>query len=158
MHEGEREVEPPLHAPGVAGDLAVGGVDEPDAMEQLFRARLALRLRDALQRRLQAQVVARREERVERRLLQRDTDEPADLRPVLHDVVAADERRARGRRQERRQDVNGGGLPGAVRPEEPVDLARRDREVDPVDGSRALLVLADEAADLDPVLASSLAI
>ena len=57
-------------------------------MQELVRTRAPLLLRDALQRRLQAEVVARGEERVERRLLQGDADEPADLRPVLHDVVA----------------------------------------------------------------------
>ena len=58
VHEGEREVEAPLHAARVARDLAVGGVDEPDAVEQLLGARVALLLGDALQRRLEAQVVA----------------------------------------------------------------------------------------------------
>ena len=152
MHEREREIEAPLHAARVAGDLPIGGIDEPHAVEQLLRARAALLLGDALQRRLEAKVVARGEERVERGLLERDADEPADLRPVLHDVVAADERRPGGRRQQRGQDVDGGRLPGPVRPEEAVDLTRRDGEVDPVDGPRTLLVLADEPANLDPVL------
>ena len=152
MHEREREVEPPLHAPRVAGDLAVGGVHETDAMEKLLRARATLLLRHALQRRLQAEVVARGEERVERGLLQRDADEPADLWPVLDDVVPGNERRPRRRRQEGGQDVDRGGLPGAVRAEEAVDLAGRDRDVDPVDGARAFLVLANEPADLDPVV------
>jgi len=48
--------------------------------------------------------------------------------------------------------MDGGGLAGPVRPEEAVDLTRSDRDVDPVDSSRALLVLADEAFDLDPVV------
>ena len=152
MHEGEREVEPPLHPAGVTRDLPVGGVDEPDPMDELVRTRLALALRDALQRRLQPQVVTCGEERVEGGFLQRHTDQPADLRPVLHDVVAADERRPGGRRQERRQDVDGRGLPGPVRAEEAVDLARLDDDVDAVDGAGALLVLADETADLDAVL------
>src|SRR6185436_1899238 len=106
---------------------------------------------DALQRRLQAQVVPRSEERVQRRLLQRDTDEPADLRAVLHDVVAGHERGACSWRQQRRQDVDGRRLPRAVRTEEAVDLARLDREVDSVDRAGPFLVLADEPANLDPV-------
>ena len=40
-------------------------------------------------------------------------------------------------------------LPGAVGPEEAVDLARRHLQVDPVDGPRAVLEFADEAFDLD---------
>ena len=149
VHEGEREVEPPLHTAGVTRDLPVGGVDEPDPMDELVRTWLALALRDALQRRLQPQVVTCGEEWVKGGFLQRHTDQPADLRPVLHDVVAADERRPGGRRQERCQDVDGRGLPGPVRAQEAVDLAGLDHDVDAVDGAGALLVLADETADLD---------
>ena len=60
VHEREREVEPALHAARVAADLAVGGVGEPDALDQLVAARAALGLRQALERGLQAHVVARR--------------------------------------------------------------------------------------------------
>ena len=60
VDEREREVEPPLHAAGVAADLAVGGLGEADALEQLVGARPALGPRQALQRRLQAQVLAAR--------------------------------------------------------------------------------------------------
>ena len=35
VHEREREIEPPLHAARVAADLAVGGLGQPDAVEQL---------------------------------------------------------------------------------------------------------------------------
>ena len=38
VDEREREVEPPLHAARVAADAAVGGVAEPDALEQLVAA------------------------------------------------------------------------------------------------------------------------
>ena len=44
-------------------------------------------------------------------------------------------------------------LPAPFGPEEAVDLARGDRQVDPVDRPRPLLELADEALDLDPVVA-----
>ena len=74
VHEREREVEPALHAAGVAADLAVGRVGQPDALEQLVAARAALGLRQALQRRLQPHVLAPGEQRVERRLLQRGAD------------------------------------------------------------------------------------
>ena len=152
VDQGEREVEPALHPAREPLHLAIRVVRQPDAMQQFFRARAPLLLGDALQRRLQAEVVARREQWIERRFLQGNADDPPDLRPVLHDVVAAHERRARRRRQQRRQDVDGGGLPGAVRAEEAVDLTGSNREVDPVDRARAFLVLADEPADLDPIL------
>ena len=47
--------------------------------------------------------------------------------------------------------MDGSGLAGPVRPGA-VDLTRSNRDVDPVDRSRALLVLADEPLDLDPVV------
>ena len=51
-------------------------------------ARRALGLRDPLQRRLQAQVVAPGQQRVERRLLQGRADRRAHLRALVDDVVA----------------------------------------------------------------------
>ena len=42
VHERQREVEPPLHAARVAADLAVGGVGQADALEQLVAARAPL--------------------------------------------------------------------------------------------------------------------
>ncbi len=151
VHERQGEVEAPLHAAGVAGDLPVGRVRQADPVEQLLGPCRALGLRHSLEGRLQPEVVASGEQRVEGGLLERDADQRTHLRPLADDVVAADAGGSGGRRQERRQDVDGGGLPGAVRPQEPVDLARRDGEVDPVHRPWALAVLADEALDLDPV-------
>ena len=91
------------------------------------------------------------QERVERRLLERDADERAHLRPFLDHVVPADASGARGRRKQGGQDVDGGGLARAVRAEKAVDLAGSDGEVDPVHRARAFPVLADETFDLDPV-------
>src|SRR5262249_48410762 len=105
---------------------------------------------DAVQRRLQPQVLASGQERVERRLLQRGPDRRAHLRPVAHDVVPGDGRTPRRGREERRQHVHGRRLAGAVRPEEAVDLAGLDTQVDPVDGAN-ILELTDQALDLDPV-------
>ena len=151
VDEGEREVEAPLHPARVARDLAIARICETDARQQLVRVQLSAVLGDALERRLEAEMVAAGQERVERGLLEGDPDQRTDLRALLHDVVAADACRARGRRQQRRQDVDGRRLARAVRAEEAVDLARRDGEVDPVDRSRALLVLANEPFHLDPV-------
>ena len=149
VDERHREVEPALHAARVAADPAVGRLREADPREQLVRARQALGAGQRLERRLEPQVLAAGEERVERRLLERRPDLRSTFEPFRGDVEARDARRALGRRQERRQHVDGRRLPGPVRPEEPVDLAGRDGEVDPVDGPRPLLVLHDEAMGLD---------
>ena len=74
MDERERQVEPALHPAGVAAHLAVGRVVETDALEQLVGARPALGPRQRLERRLQAQVLAAGEQRVERGLLERRPD------------------------------------------------------------------------------------
>ena len=74
MHERQRQVEPALHAAGVAAHLAVGGLRQPHALEQLVAAALALRPRQAVQGGLKPHVLAAGEERVERRLLERGAD------------------------------------------------------------------------------------
>ena len=151
VHEREREVEAPLHAARVARDLAVGRVDEPDAVSSSSargpRSSFGTLCSVACRRRWSRAVSSGSSAAS----CSATPISAADLRPVLDDVVAADERRARGRRQERRQDVDGRRLAGPVRAEEAVDLAGRDGEVDPVDRARALLVLADEPSDLDSI-------
>ena len=145
VQQREREVEAALHAAGVRRGLAVGGVDEADALEQLVAARRALGARDALQAALQAHVLAAGEHRVQRDVLQRDADRGAHLRALLRDVVARDGGACRRRRQQRREDLDRRRLARAVGPEEAVDLAGRDVQVDAVDGADAALELADEA-------------
>ena len=75
MDQREREIEPSLHPARVARHLAVSRIGQPDAMEELLRTRPPLILADALERGLQAEVVAAGEQRVERGLLERDADE-----------------------------------------------------------------------------------
>ena len=82
VDERQREVEPAPHAARVAADLAVGGVGEADARDQLVAAAQRLGLRDPVHPGLQAHVLARGQELVERRLLQRDADRVADLRAL----------------------------------------------------------------------------
>ena len=149
MDEREREVEPAPHAAGVAADAAIGGLGQPDALEQLRRALPRAGPAQPVQRALHPQQLAPGHQRVDRGLLQRD----ADLAPhgvgVGDDVVARDARLAGGRPQQRREDAHRGRLPRAVRPEEAVDLPLHDGEVEPVDGADAALELTHEPADLD---------
>ena len=149
VHERQREVQAALHAARVAADAAVGGFGQADALEQLLRAARAVGLRHSLQRRLQHQVLATGEDRVERGLLQRGADRRAHLRALAHDVEAADARAAAGRRQQRREHQHRRRLARAVGPEEAVDLTGRDGQVDAVDRARSLAELAHELLDLD---------
>ena len=153
VDEREREVEAALHPARVAADLAVGRLRQPDALEELvWRG-----LRSA--RGTACSIVCRR--RWSRPVSSGSSAascsaapiDGAHLRPLLADVVASHAGGSRGRRQQRRQHQHGRRLAGAVRAEEAVDLAGSDVEVDPVDGPRALLELADELLDDDAVVA-----
>jgi hypothetical protein len=107
---------------------------------------------DAVHRRLEPQVFASGQKRIERGLLQRGTDRFSHLRPLLDDVEAGNARCSGSGRQQRGQHVHGRRLPRTVRTEEAVDLAGLDAQVDAVDGARSLLELADEAVRLDAVV------
>ena len=50
VDERQREVETPLHATRVAADLAVGGLDQADALEELITAPPSLLARQRVQR------------------------------------------------------------------------------------------------------------
>ena len=96
VDERERQVEPALHPARVAAHLAVGGLGRGRRGEELVRARAALRARERLERRLQAQVLAAGQERVERGLLQRGAD------PLPHLRAPGGRRRSRRREPSRR--------------------------------------------------------
>ena len=134
MDERGREVEPALHAAGVALDAPVGGVDEVDELEQLPARVGGLRPRAAEQPGLQDEQLAAGLARVEPGLLQRDADLPAGGVRIGGHVDAGDARRARRDRHERRQHPDGRRLAGAVRSEEAEDLAGIDLQVDAAHG------------------------
>ena len=152
VDEGQREVEPALHATRVAADPAVGRLPQPHPGEQLVAPLRSLWLREPVQSALEPHVLAAREVGVERRLLERRADRVAHRGPLANDVVAGDPRGPGGGGQERGQHVHGGRLAGAVRAQEAVDLARPHLEVDAVDRPRAVLEFADEALDLDALV------
>ena len=126
VHERHREVQAPAHAAGVRPEPPVAGVDELDAREQVVPALARLGAAQAVERALQAQQLAAGHQRVERGLLERDADRPADLRGLRDDVEAGDDRAPGRRAQQRREDPHRRRLARAVGAEEPVDLAGRD--------------------------------
>ena len=149
MHERQREVEAPPHAARVAADAAIRRLGQPDALDQLVAAAATLRLRHPVKGGLKPHVLARRQMRIERRLLQRRPDRLADLAPLLGDVEPAHRRPSVGGRQQGRQHQHRRRLARAVGAEEAVDLAGVDVQVDAVDRARPLLELLDEAVDPD---------
>ena len=135
MDERRGEVEPAPHPARVGADPPVGGLSEPDPLEQRVAAALASAPTRPCSVACSADQLAAGHQRVERRLLQRDPDRAAHLGRLVDDVVAGDRRPAAGRTQQRGQHPHGGRLAGAVGAEEGVDLALGDLEVDAVDGA-----------------------
>ena len=149
MHQRQREVEAPLHPARVAADAAVGGLREPHPVEQRLRALLALRCGDALEGRLQHQVLAAGQDRVERGLLQRRADRRAHPAALAHDVKAAHRCATACRWQQRREHVHRRGLARPVRSEEALDLPVLHRQVNAVYSSRSFAELAHQLVNLD---------
>ena len=152
VDEREREVEPALHPARVAGHLPVGRVLEPDALEQVVGPNLTLRsfgtpwsvacsLRWSRPVRSGSSAASCSATPISERTFGPSLTTSYPPTRAVPEVG--------GSSVVRTWTVV--DLPGAVRPEEAVDLTRRDGEVDPVDRARTLLVLANEPQDLDPV-------
>ena len=111
VDEREREVEPALHPAGVRPHLAVGGVGQADALEQLVAARLAAP-RAARRGAPSAGACARGRSAAGRApppgARRRSPSAPSGPRWTMS--KPGHRRRARARRQERRQHVDGGRL------------------------------------------------
>jgi hypothetical protein len=72
--------------------------------------------------------------------------------PLVDDVQTGHTGGPGGRRQQGGEDQDGRRLARSVGPQEAVDLARRDPQVDPVDRPYGALEVLDQAFDLDAVL------
>ena len=88
VDERQGQVEPALHAAGVAADAAVGRLGEAHPLQERVATALDLRRSQAVEAALELHVLAPGEQRVERRLLERDADRVADGGPLADDVVA----------------------------------------------------------------------
>ena len=122
VHERGREVEPPLHAAGIRADLAIERVADVDHGRQLLDPLFGLPAAQAVEAPLEPQQLDAGLLAVERDVLEGDADAQPHLLGLGRDVVAGHDRAATGRRQQRAEHADGGGLAGRVRPEEAVDL------------------------------------
>ena len=121
----------------VALDPLVLAAGQADQVEQLADRRLLLARRHAVQLGEVAQVVrARTAARRGPGRRRRRSRSAGDLAGVVDHVVPEHAGRARGRQQQGDQHLDGGGLAGAVRPQQPEQLAALDREVDAADRVR----------------------
>ena len=149
VDQGHREVEATAHAARVRADPALLGVGQADALDQLEAAGAHRPRGDAVERGLELDQLASGHQRIEGRILERHADAAPDQGGLAGDVVTGDPGVAAGRAQERDEHPHRRRLAGPVRPEEPVDLALGDFDVDAADGLQAALELALESDRLD---------
>jgi hypothetical protein len=148
MHQGGGEVEAPPHAAGVGLRRAVGGVGEPEPVEQFGGPPRHLAPAEVGEPADEAQVLAPGQVLVDGRVLAGEADGGAGRLRMGRDVDAEHLGRAVVGVEDRGQDAHGGGLARTVRAEQPEHGAGRHVEVDAaerVDVAEAL----GEAADPD---------
>lgn len=139
VDDAEGDLDPATLATGVGLALAVGELGELEGLQGTYRPALRLGLRDAVQPGLEHQLLPTGGLVPGAAALGHIADAAAYLARVLAQVGAGDGGLAPVRLDEGRQHPQGGGLAGAVRAEEPEDLARRHVQVHPayrVDGLR----------------------
>ena len=146
--EPARDLQPALHAARERPRQIPAALVEVDEAQRLVDARRALGARHAVGDRVQHQVLLGGQPIVQRRVLEDDADAPAHLVRRRRDVQPRQPRASRRRLQQRAEDLDGRRLAGAVRPEEPEDLAGADGEPDPAHRLH-LTVRLGEILDLD---------
>jgi hypothetical protein len=140
------DVELALHTARVRAHQTTRCVGEPEPLQQLLCPPANLPRRQAVQVALEDEVLATRRVRVDARLLADDPDRPADTLPLTHDVMPSHHCAPLARSRERREDLHGGGLAGAVGAEQPEDRAARDLQVEAVERADVLPVRLGEAS------------
>jgi hypothetical protein len=130
VHQPHRDVELALHAAGPGPDQPVGRVGQPEPVQQLGGAGPQRAAAQAVEVALQQQVLPAGGLGVDGVLLEHAADRPPDRVRVPVHVVAGDDRGAAGRPGQRGEDLDGGGLAGPVRAEQPEHGAGGDGEAD----------------------------
>jgi hypothetical protein len=144
-----------LHATGVGLDEAAGGDRQVEAIEQLVRAGPGGGA-EPVQASLQDEVLPAGGHRVAAGPLRYDADRAPYLVGPAQYVDARHGRGALVGAGQGGEDLDGGGLAGAVRAQQAEHGAARDGDVEPVEGTDALRLAPrriglDEAACLDGV-------
>src|SRR3989441_2390359 len=136
------------HATRERPHRVVPSLAQLELAQQRVDARPGNAVGEAPQARGEAQVFSHRQVAVERGVLKHEPDAAPHGEALAHDVVSRDARSAAGGREESREQVNRGGLTGAVRPEQAKELPISDLEVEPIESADRAKVLA-EAAGVD---------
>jgi len=150
VHERPGDFQTACHPAGELRHEVVAAVAQVDELEHARDALVDLAAGHAVEHRVEAEVLLRREPVVEGLVLEDEADVAAHRLRSCRNVKAGD-RDAPGRRpQERAQHVDRRRLAGAIRPQEREHLALTDIEADPVH-SGELAKPSREVTDLDHV-------
>jgi hypothetical protein len=154
VDQADGHVQPALHAPGVGLDLALRGVRQVEAVEQLVGAPVQLRAAHAVEAALEQQVLPAGGHRVGAGALGDHADGAAHRRRIGGDVEPGDGGAAAVGGGQRGEDLDGGGLARAVGAEQPEDDAGLDGDAEAVERADSLgasldLVGLDQVAGLD---------
>jgi len=120
-----------MHSSGIRARRPVGRVREVEALQQLGGPPARLRRREVEQTPEHLQVLAPREDLVDRGELPGQAQHLANGRRLAHHVAPEDLGVPRVRREQGREHTHERGLPGSVRPEQPEDRALGDLQIDP---------------------------
>src|SRR6202050_5413380 len=154
------DFQPALHPAGVGGHHAGPPVPQPDTLRALPQPRRERRLGHPVQLGVEAQVLLPGQVVVQGGLLEHQADVAAHGVPLGDHVVSCHPGGARRGLGQGAQDLDGGGLACAVRPEKAERLAGRDLEIDAADGldlAVALGQLADRDSRCHPYASCSAA-
>jgi len=121
------------HAPGETANHLVGAIGELEALEERFGAFGAFMRGQAKIRPVKGKDFARSQRKIQVGTLGHDADQAFDGNLRLPDIVLADERLAAGGADARSENPDGGGLAGAVGPEEAENLSGQNVKGDAVE-------------------------
>lgn len=140
--QGHGDVQAPFHAAGVGGGGLAGGLGEVEALQQFGGDPPALGAGEVVQVRHEEHVLLAGDQAVHGGELAGDPDRAAHGLRSGGEIVAADADVAGVGGDEGGEDLDGGGLPGAVRAEQGEDRSFGDGQVDAVEDGLVAVGLA----------------
>ena len=139
------EVGGPAHASRQRAHRIVAALAEPELADQRVDARHGESRGQVPQAGGEAEVLLHGEVAVERGVLEHEADGAPHGEVVLGHVVPHDPRRPPGRREQRGEQMDRGGLAGAVRPEQAEELAGSHVEIELLERADRAEILAEPA-------------
>ena len=148
VQQAARDVERPPHAPGQGAHGVPPALAQPELHQQLVDAGAGDAARQIPEPRREAEVLLHRKIAVQRGLLKYEADAATRLEVLTHDIVSGDASGAPRGAQQSGQEMDSGGLAGAVGAEQPEELGLAHLEVEPAERADRAEILA-EAAGVD---------